>query len=152
MTAVNGHDGSSARTTGRERCGMSRQDNTTEPLSDRTAGKQESKDRFPTERASLLDVFENFLGASIAAITDHHLESLAPSEANELVEQIDIFLEAASYEEFPEDAIALDGFASPIIIPFDRTEPQTTRRAKQVSLAHSEVIIPLQEVGLDYRG
>jgi hypothetical protein len=46
------------------------------------------------------------------------LESLTPSEANELVKQIDIFLEAASGEDFPEDAIALDGFASPIIIPF----------------------------------
>jgi hypothetical protein len=114
------------------------------------AAEQAPKDRLTSERASVLDVFENFLGASIATITDHHLESLAPSEANELVEQIDIFLEAASGEDFPEDAIALDGFASPIIIPFDRTEPQTTRRAKQVSLAHSEVIIPLQEVGLDY--
>ncbi len=117
---------------------------------DHSAVEEKPKDLLPSERASLLDVFENFLGASIGAITDRHVESLAPAEARELVDQIDIFLEAASSEEFSEDAIALDGFASPIIIPFDRTEPRTTRRAKQISLIHSEVIIPLQEVGLDY--
>lgn len=104
----------------------------------------------PSERASLVDVFENVLGAPISAITDQNLERLSPSQADDLVEQIDIFLAAASLEEFPDDAIALDGFASPIIIPYDRTEPRTTRRAKQVALAHSEVIIPLQEVSLDY--
>jgi len=108
-----------------------RKDNTTESTPDQMAAEQAPTDSFPSERSSLLDVFENFMGASIAVITDHHLESLAPSEASELVEQIDIFLEAASGEDFPEDAIALDGFASPIIIPFDRTEPQTSRIPRQ---------------------
>jgi hypothetical protein len=112
--------------------------------------EEKPQDTVPSKRASLVDVFENFFGASISTITGQNLESLSSSQADDLVEQIDIFLEAASREGFPEDAIALDGFASPIIIPYDRTEPRTTRRAKQVALAHSEVIIPLQEVSLDY--
>jgi hypothetical protein len=125
-----------------------RKDNTTEPTPDQMAAEQAPKDSLPSERASLLDVFENFLGASIAAITDHHLENLAPSEANELVEQIDIFLEAASAEDFPEDAVALDGFASPIIIPFDRTEPQTTRRAQIIEVTEAQTTLVTQRSAL----
>lgn len=106
---------------------------------------------FPTDRASVIDVFENFLGASINKITDSHLENLSVTEADELIEHLDLFLEAAANDDFAEDVISLDGFASPIIIPYDRTEPRTTRRAKQIALVHSEVIIPVQEVGQDYR-
>jgi hypothetical protein len=105
----------------------------------------------PSNRASVINVFENFLGASINKITDSHLENLSVTEADELIEQLDLFLEAATNDDFAEDVISLDGFASPIIIPYDRTEPQTTRRAKQIALVHSEVIIPVQEVGQDYR-
>ena len=44
----------------------------------------------------------------------------------------------------------LDGFASPIVIPYDRTERRTTRRAKQVALLHSEVVLSVQELAMDY--
>jgi hypothetical protein len=54
-------------------------------------------------RASLVDVFENFLGARIGAVTDHHFEMLASNQADELVAQIDIFLEAASRDEYPDE-------------------------------------------------
>lgn len=106
--------------------------------------------RNSSERASVLDVFENRLGVSIAGITDHDIESLLEPQADELVEELDFFLAAAADDDFPGDAISLDGSASPIIVPFDSAEFHTTRRAKQVSLIHSEVVIPLQEVSLEY--
>ena len=104
----------------------------------------------PSDRASVIDVFENFLGTGIGQLTERNFEALAKDQAGELVAQIDIFLEAASGDAFADDAITLDGFASPIILPRDHTEPRTTRRAKQVALAHSEVVIPLQEFSQDY--
>ena len=108
-------------------------------------------DMSPTApRASIVDVFENFLGGAIDSITESDFQKLTAAQASDLVAQLDLFLEAASREEYPDDAVTLDGFASPIIIPYDRSEPRTTRRAKQVSLVHSEVIIPLQEVSQDY--
>ena len=126
-------------------------DNTTERVFNENSSEVKPAKSIASERASLVDVFENFLGASIGTVSDHHLESLSATQADELVEHLDIFLEAAGRDEFAQDAVALDGFASPIIVPHDRTEPRTTRRAKQVALAHSEVIIPFQEVEQDFR-
>lgn len=102
------------------------------------------------ERSSIIDVFENFFGTTISKINDKHIGKLSNNQTTELVELLDMFLEATTNEEFAEDSNTLDGFASPIIIPFDESEPKTTRRAKQVALLHSEVIFPLQEISLDY--
>jgi hypothetical protein len=104
-----------------------------------------------TDRPSLIDVFENYLGTEISCLTDRNLEALTERQASELVDQIDIFLEAACDDEFADDAITLDGFASPIILPNDRSIPHTTRRAKQVALVHGEVVFPLEEFSLNYR-
>ena len=103
-----------------------------------------------SDRSSIVDVYENYLGTDVRNLSESLFEALSPPQATELIAQLDRFLEAAAQEEYVEDAVTLDGFASPTIIPFDRSEPRTTRRAKQIALSHTEVIIPLQEVSLDY--
>lgn len=102
------------------------------------------------ERASLVDVFENALGHVIEHLPDNVIASLSPEQADELLGHLDEHLAASAHDAFAADAVMLDGFASPIVMPYDRTERRTTRRAKQVALAHSEVVLSVQELALDY--
>ncbi len=110
-----------------------------------------SIDQGATVRASLTDVFENFFGESIAGLSRRDVVALPESRTTELVESVDAFLSAVATDDFPPEAVVADSLSDPIIIPDDRTEPRTTRRAKQLALVHREVVIPMQPLMIDYR-
>ena len=99
-------------------------------------------------RPSIVDVFENFLKDDIAGIKPEKLQKLNDAQQAEISEEIDRFLIAAQSNDYSPDAVVLDGMASPITLPHDRSQPRTTRRAKQIALAHSEVIFSLEEYEL----
>lgn len=103
------------------------------------------------QRPSIVDVFENFLLDDITRVDDGTLKKLSSKEQDELADRIDEFLVAAQTDQFADDAVVMDGFASPIILSNDTSLPRTTRRAKQVALAHTEIIFPLEEYGLAHR-
>lgn len=101
-------------------------------------------------RASLVDVFENFFGEGVERLAPASVEGLAPERQRELVELLDMHLDAAAGDEFHEDVVLLDSMSDPVIIVDDPSEPMTTRRAKQVALYHTEVVIPMQPLWIDY--
>ncbi|MEO0611031.1 MAG: hypothetical protein AAFZ67_11415, partial [Planctomycetota bacterium] len=105
----------------------------------------------PAVRPSLVDAFEHFFGADIGTLSRDSVDALPGTGVEELVEGVDAFLEAAGRQEYPPEAVMADSLSDPVIIPDDRTEPRTTRRAKQVALAHREVVIPMQPLMIDYR-
>jgi hypothetical protein len=98
-----------------------------------------------------VDVFENFFRTEITKLSASSVYALSKSQADELVEGIDAHLAAAQADILPDEAVVLDSMASPIIVADDRTEPRTTRRAKQVALTHREVVIPVQPIHIDYQ-
>lgn len=102
-------------------------------------------------RPSLVSVFENFFGEDINTLPKSVINSLPRNQLDDLVYIIDLFLEDAKKHDYPPEAVMLDSLSNPIIIPFDTTEPRTTRKAKQVALSHREVVIPFQALGIDYR-
>lgn len=102
------------------------------------------------ERASIVDVFENFFGDHLGNLSAESLTSLPRARTDELVESVDRFLELEVESDFNEDAICVDSLANPILAPRDPTEPLTTRKAKQVSLMHSEVVFPMTPLFLEY--
>jgi|GEM_PF-2808330 len=104
-----------------------------------------------TVRASLVDVFENFFGDSIARLSREDIAGQPGPRVEELVAGVDAFLHATASDEYPPEAVVADSLSDPIIIPDDRTEPRTTRRAKQLALAHREVVIPMQPLMIDFR-
>ncbi|MBE7506197.1 MAG: hypothetical protein HS101_07900 [Planctomycetia bacterium] len=103
------------------------------------------------DRPSLLDVFENFLGTNIETVSRSAIAKLASSQLDDLVDAIDYYLRNANTQAFPADTVMLDMLTNPIIAAHDPTVPQTTRAVKQVALGHREVVIPMGDVGVDYR-
>lgn len=95
-------------------------------------------------RASIVDVFENFFGSRMQVLSPSNVFSLGTQQTRDLVEAIDLFLEASAEEEFQPGTVCLESLANPIILEHDSEEPRTTRRAKQVALMHREVVIPIQ--------
>lgn len=110
-----------------------------------------SQDPSVTHRPTLLDVFENFFGEQVTELSGDSVAKLPAPRLDELIEVIDMFLEAARKQEYPSEAVMADALTDPIIIPDDHLEPRTTRRAKQIALAHREVVIPMQPLSIDYR-
>lgn len=104
-----------------------------------------------SDRRSLVDVFESFFEDDIEQLPDDGVASLPKEFADDLVEAIDDFLEESREQRFPDEAVMLDALSSPIIVADDKTEPRTTRRARQAALLHREVVIPLQPLFVDYK-
>lgn len=110
-----------------------------------------TQDPGATSRPTLLDVFENYFGEQVTELSRDSVAKLPEPRLDELIEVIDMFLEAARKQDYPPEAVMADALTDPIIIPDDHSEPRTTRRAKQIALAHREVVIPMQPLSIDYR-
>ena len=104
----------------------------------------------PRERSSIVDVFENYFGENIDHLTSESMRKLPTGQAEELVYEVDKYLESVQGSFIPTEAVVLDSLTNPILIPEDQSEPTTTLKAKQVALYHREVVIPIQPLAMDF--
>ena len=101
-------------------------------------------------RASIVDVFENYLGQRIQTTRDGTVGRLTIDQQRELVDLVDVHLRLTSESDLPDDAVLLDSMSDPVLVHDDPTTPMTTRRAKQVALYHGEVMIPMYPQRLEF--